>query len=654
MTKTFFQQQETARRKTWLLVMYFVLAVILIICAVYFAAVIALMGGGQQVQIQGMSTKMPIWHPEIFMLVTLITGFIVGLGSIFKIIALRSGGKTIASSLGGRPVHPDSIDTQERRLLNVVEEVAIASGTPVPPVYLLDNENGINAFAAGYAPSDAVIGVTRGCVDLLKRDELQGVIAHEFSHILNGDMRLNIRLMGVLHGILFIGITGYWLLRSTSRGRRRSSSKDGQAAAGIFIFGIALWITGYVGVFFGKLIKAAVSRQREYLADSSAVQFTRQPSGISGALQKIGGLAYGSKLDHSNAEEASHMFFANGITSSFVQLLATHPPLTQRIQAIDPAFDGDYPEVYLPTREELEAQALEESQSSSQPLEVLDKVIINPAKIAQQVGQPGPEHLLFAGQMLASIPQGISTQIHEPFGARVLVYSLLLDQKPEVREAQLTRLSECAEDGIANAVEAHFQKIASLGASYRMPLVDLAMPALKMLSPRQYTQFRENIHYLIDADMECSLFEFTLQYVLLRHLDPYLGEGQVETKSKFSNKEIHNACLDLLGTLAYMGNAGAQERSSAFERGLKTLNPSATLEFDPNKRFNLDVAKRSLHVLSAVAPKSKQIFIEACTACIAQDNFVSIEEAELLRAIGDALDCPIPPFLANQKVEATP
>ena len=321
----FFQSQEAARRKTSTLIVYFVLAVLAMIASVYLAGVAIVFATGD----------MPLekcWNPRFFCVVSLFTLGVVLCGSLYKIATLRGGGESVARMLGGRLLEPARATPPELRLLNVVEEMAIASGTPVPPVYLME-EPGINAFAAGFTPADAVVGVTRGAVERLSRDQLQGVIAHEFSHILNGDMRLNIRLMGFIFGILCLSLFGRILMRT--RGKKNP----------LPLFGIALFIVGSLGVFFGKLIKSAVSRQREFLADASAVQFTRNPDGIAGALKKIGGLALGSRLQSPEAESASHMFFANGLGRGFVALMATHPPLTERIRRIDPSFTGEFPKV---------------------------------------------------------------------------------------------------------------------------------------------------------------------------------------------------------------------------------------------------------------------------------------------------------------------
>ncbi|HET8645656.1 MAG TPA: M48 family metallopeptidase, partial [Vicinamibacteria bacterium] len=303
----FFESQDSARRRTRHLVFLFVLAVAAIVVSVWAAVGIAAQAAAAK-----METELP-WNPwalESLGWVAAVTLVIVLTGSLYKTFALRSGGPAVARLLGARPLNPNTDDLKERRLMNVVEEMAIASGMAVPSVYVLDGEKGINAFAAGFAPADTVVAVTRGTLDYLSRDELQGVIGHELSHALNGDTRIKLKLMGVLHGILVIAILGRILVRVTSdTGRSRSRDSKGDPRIVIILFGLALLAIGYVGVFFGRLIKAAVSRQRELLADAAAVQFTRNPSGIAGALKKIGALAAGSKVENARAEEASHLFF---------------------------------------------------------------------------------------------------------------------------------------------------------------------------------------------------------------------------------------------------------------------------------------------------------------------------------------------------------
>ena len=351
MATDFFERQSAARRSTKWLVVLFSFAVIAIV-GVVFLATWAAVGGfehyGHQATISS-AVDPPLadldyqalqW--EVPLGACAFTLLLIGGGSLFKIAQLNGGGTTVAENVGGIRVNPNTNDLVERRLLNVVEEMALASGVPVPPVFILPEEQGINAFAAGYSPSDAVVAVTRGTAEQLTRDELQGVVAHEFSHILNGDMRLNIRLIGLLHGILLLSLIGRILFRSFAYSGRSRSKNDGAGA--ILLIGLVLIIIGSVGSLLGNLIKAAVSRQREYLADASAVQFTRNPGGIAGALKRIGAAIKGSLLRHPNAAEMSHLYFSQGVWEGFTGLMATHPPLGKRIFRLDPAWNGQYPE----------------------------------------------------------------------------------------------------------------------------------------------------------------------------------------------------------------------------------------------------------------------------------------------------------------------
>lgn len=313
----FFQAQDRARANTTKLTLLYIAALLAITTAIYAIAILFL----QQDQGQ---TLADYWHPEIYAATTLATLAIIGLGTLVKTLQLRTGGPAVAESLGGQLITPKTADFQQRQLLNIVEEMSIAAGVPAPKTYLLP-EPGINAFAAGYTPKDAAIGITQGALDTLDRDELQGVVAHEFSHILNGDMRRNIRAIGLLFGIFLIALIGRILISV----RYRSRDSKNNSAAAFIILGLALIIIGCVGQFFGRIIQAAISRQREYLADASAVQFTRNPSGIAGALKKI--RDHGSRIQNPHATETSHLFFANALTSLF----ATHPPLEKRIAAIE-------------------------------------------------------------------------------------------------------------------------------------------------------------------------------------------------------------------------------------------------------------------------------------------------------------------------------
>ncbi len=438
MSTDFFQRQADARRTTKWLVILFFLAVVGIVGTVVVATTAALHGTRsiQQLRI----------HPEVSLdTVGIPLGAgafslaLIGTGSLVKLVQLRGGGTTVAESLGGRRLNHNTTDPLERRVVNIVEEMALASGVPVPPVYFLSEEQGINAFAAGYSPSDAVVAVTRGTAEQLTRDELQGVIAHEFSHILNGDMRLNIRLIGVLHGILLLGLLGRMLFNIASRGGgSRRSGKDG----GLYLLfiGLALLIVGYLGTFFGNLIKAAVSRQREYLADASAVQFTRNPEGIAGALKRIGAAVFGSRLSHPKAAELSHMYFGQGVWEGFTGMMATHPSLEKRILALEPNWNGVFPSMpqiaaAITELENVAGFVGRVAQADEVPVEVV-------RHSPDQVGNPTEQHRGYAAQLIENIPTEILEAVREPYGARAVMFALLLDPKAEVRERQFAALTE--------------------------------------------------------------------------------------------------------------------------------------------------------------------------------------------------------------------
>ena len=449
----FFAHQDRARRNTRWLVGLMVVAFVATVVLVYML-VIAVALGGQHDDSQaagGLLGRTSWWQPDLFVLVTSGVTFVIGGGSLYKTAQLSGGGEKLAEMLGGRRLPPDARDPLERKVLNIVEEMAIASGTAVPPVYLLDGESGINAFAAGLDIDSAVIGITRGAAEQLSRDELQGVVAHEFSHILHGDMRLNLRLIAIVHGILVLGLLGYYAMRiaASSGGSRRSSNKEGGGAvAAILLLGLALMIIGYVGTFFGSLIKAAVSRQREFLADASAVQFTRNPGGISGALARIAS-ANGSKLETPRAAEASHMFFASGLWTLF----ATHPPLTERIARIDAskaallAESGASGLATGPTAAGMAGvagfaggPAAASPQTTPPTAPIPTAGLAEPRSAIDSIGDPTAADIAHAHELLASLHPQLREAAHDPFGCRGVVYALLLDDDPNMRHQQFELL----------------------------------------------------------------------------------------------------------------------------------------------------------------------------------------------------------------------
>ncbi len=648
----FFQYQEDARKRTKLLIFYYALAVAMIIAGVYAVLILGMAFSGNNVQTGGAPPPPPppLWQPELLLWTVLGVGGIIGLGTLVKIATLSGGGKSVAEMMGGTPIAAETSDFNERKLLNVVEEMAIASGTPVPPVYIIEEE-GINAFAAGFHASDAVIGVTRGCAEKLDRDELQGVIAHEFSHILNGDMRLNIRLIGVLFGILLITVCGRMLLRigfySGMGGRRRSSGNGkGNNGLPLLLLGIALLIIGAIGVFFGRLIKSAVSRQREFLADAAAVQFTRNPDGLAGALKKIGG--YTSQLQSVHAEEASHMFFANSLKSSLGGLLATHPPLETRIQRLDAQF-----------KHNADQAAADSATAAGHPNAAVSGLAgetaahdnreprISAHQVTAGIGTLQAQSLDRATRLIKTIPESVRSAVRTPHGARAAVYCLLFTEEQQALEKQQQCLNTAADQAALDCIPTLRDPIADLPPGARMPLVDLAMTALQQQGVEQYRRFKQTVEELIDADNHVGIFEFALSRSLMRNLDPVFGRPEAPNVSHTRLSAILPHCLPLLAFLARYGNENDPEQAAAdFAAGLAELDgdPQRTAmpapDSDPVQAF-----QQSLSVLRRANGPLKKRVVAACVSAVLGNRNVTAREADLLRAVADSLDCPLPPLV---------
>jgi len=646
----FFESQDRVHKNTVRLVLLFVLAVVFLIIMTNLL-VMMVFGYFNSEQLQAGGSFLELMDWRTFATVSAGVGAVVLGGSLFKIMALSAGGKTVAEALGGQLIPQNTSDLNQRKLLNVVEEMAIASGTPAPPVYLLADEPGINAFAAGFSPRDAVIGVTRGTIDHLSRDQLQGVIAHEFSHIFNGDMRLNIRLMGVLNGILIIGFIGYFILRSSFYSRRGRSSDKG--AGGILALAIGLMVIGFAGTFFGGLIKAAVSRQREYLADASAVQFTRNPDGIAGALKRIGGLEFGSIVENPGAPEVSHAFFAQGITGFMQSLSATHPPLTKRIKRIDPHWDGKFASSDKPDKTGLPRNEQQASKKETVRREQLAKKVAavvtgaamaDVAKAIDQIGNPRQETINYARSLISELPAVIIEAAREPYGARAVIYSLVLDPGREVRGRQLTHLQEYADPGVFALTHKLIPEMDGLDIKYRLPLINIAIPALKQLSISQYKSFRENLIALIKMDSRVDLLEWSLQKILFNHLDGQFFK-LARIKSRYSHpRQLKKEVELILSVMAYAGHQDQSNVEAAFSAATKTLEFSG-LQLVAKNKISLSDLDRSLQKLAKLKPLAKPRLLKACAASITHDQKIAPVEVELLRAFSDVLDCPMPPII---------
>jgi len=656
----FFEHQDRARRNSRLLVVYFVVTVIAVIAAVYFAviAVLAYATNGTEQSVHVLE-----WHPQLLACVVGSVLTLIATGSIYKTWMLGSGGEHVAIALGGTKVQPNTRTLEERILLNVVEEMALAAGTPVPPVYLLGDELGINAFAAGTTPQNAVIGITRGAIQTLTRDELQGVIAHEFSHILNGDMRLNLRLIGLLHGILIIALLGYTVLRILVGFPGRSSRSDGEGKgtlgliAALFLVGGSLVAIGYIGVFFANMIKAAVSRQREFLADASAVQFTRNPSGIADALKKIGGWSKHAKITSARATEASHMFFGEGVATL---LFATHPPLQVRVKRLDPRFDGKFDVTTeishslsdLIDPRSLSMQLAPKNTSHESAQAGADRMQSNPHNAVEVIGEPTHDHIDHAHGLIEDLDERIAQDVRDPLGAVAVIYGLLLAPTGEqTRNLQWLELERSCDNRVLAELKRVLPSVDRLEVEQRLPIVCLALPALHQMSPPQFNAFRTTVRKLIEADRKRTIFEFSVQRFISKRLVQRLSLDRSKAAGRLSLIATQEAFQIVLSSLAHVGGT-TSDPSVSFQKGLSIAKATlGTMKLLPQDQCKLQDLDRALDGLANIAPKTSRILLEAFAECIAADHQVTLGEAELLRVISDALGCPMPPILVPNPSE---
>ena len=659
----FFAQQARVRRNGRWLVLLFALAVLAIIIAVDLICAFVLRIGARPAPLLGISIAVLV---------------LIGLCSLYRVASLSGGGGAVARGLDATPVPADTANPAWKRLRNVIEEVAIASGVPVPEIWVMENEPAINAFAAGYTPADAAICVTQGCLDKLDRDEMQGVIAHEFSHVLNGDMRLNIRLIGLLFGILAIGIVGRFLMYSGSGRSRRNGGN-------IALAGLALFVIGYIGLFFGKLIQAAVARARESLADASAVQFTRQTSGIAGALKKIAALVDGSQLQASGRDEVRHMLFGDADASSW---FATHPPILQRIRALEPQFDpreldkivhdwlqaGGNPDsinlqhgthdfaravhtfaqadgdvdIHEPVFSPPGAAAATAAPIAQAPAAIPNRaatLAITAAAIADRVGTPEVGDYRAAADLHARIPDALAGSARDPRGAMAVVFALTISDQPELQQRQLLVITQAFDASLAEAARSATAQMAQMHPMLRLPLAQLAFPALKRRPRPELERFVSALNALIHADDQVDLDEYCIaklvQVQVIAALDPAANfqAGSVRLH------DAQDALRDLCALVAHFGADDEDAARRAFLLGMQEALPGTTplYAIPEDWQSALDAALGQLARLTA---EGKQLTVRALTCAIAADGQVNVAEMELLRVACAVLGCPLPPLLS--------
>lgn len=644
----FFQSQQAARRRSSGLLWLFMLAVACLIGLTQLLVMATLHLGAHQ----GATLHAGFWSTFSWLtLAEIAIGVtaVVLIASVYKMRQLAAGGSAVAEMLGGQLIDRSSRDPDERKLLNIVEEMAIASGIAVPPVYVVE-ENSINAFAAGHDNRDVAIAVTRGALVLLSRDELQGVIAHEFSHIFNGDMKINLQLLGWLHGILFIGLVGRFLLDSLGRSSSRRHDRRG---AGLLLFlGIGLAVIGYSGTFFGKLIKAAVSRQREFLADACAVQYTRQPDGIAGALKKIGGCPSGAIIRHPNAPQLSHLFFGDGLGSQS-SLFATHPPLPERIAAIDPHWDGEFIAV--------DARAASATSPAIDPAHVHiingqihyvapetsagpAPALLNAAAVTQAletIGTPSAAHLEQARQSLATLPTNLHSLARESRGASAIVHCLVAGTQPEQRSAHLALLQRDAAGSVSSLCENILDEVSALPVTLRLPLIDLCLPSLRELGTRQRQALLQVVIAQVRLDQQVSLFEWALYRMLQDHLAP----GR-PSHTSLALPALAADASRVLAALALATHPETAAAEAAFRAGCQLLGLDSPA-WQPDALADMAGLDRAVQKLARLADLAKPRLLKACCTVLANEGLYTAPSIELLRAIADTLDAPMPPVVAT-------
>jgi Zn-dependent protease with chaperone function len=635
----FFERQAEARSQSRRLVVLFVLAVLAVMAAVNLV-LLSLIASAEAETFVIPNGKWMAMHPGTVVFGTLLVLAVVGLSSLYKSAVLRAGGGTVARSLGGTRLERDSQDPLRRRLHNVVEEMSIASGVPMPEVYVLEHEPGINAFAAGHTPSNAAVAVTRGALERLNRAELQGVIAHEFSHILNGDMLVSTRLIGLVFGLVVITLIGRTVLRFA----RHSGNRKGGVAI-VALAALAVVLLGYLGVFLGRLIQAAISRRRETLADSSAVQFTREPEGLKGALVKIGGFDQGSRMHDVGAEQVAHMLFAAGMA----RLFATHPPLIERIKALDPSFrESEFARANLEPQVSL-GSAGEHVTSESMPrvdagLSALAAapVAVQPTTVSQAVGNPGTREVEAAQVLARSLPTDILANLEGPGRALGLLLALVLDPKPDVRARQLTLVKERLGEQALTLIGRAEAAARRLEPVQRLPVLQTLFPALRRLPREDRLRIVEGLNRLILVDGRIEIFEYalgTLARVYLRdELQPVLRSRALHLDQVSIELQI------VFSTLAWHGAREEGAARRAFELGMHHILPMNRPSYAPVPGWP-GALDRALKVLDQLMPAAKEQLVEALVRTIAHDQRLTIDEAELLRAICAALHCPLPPLV---------
>ncbi len=629
---SFFENQDSARKRAkWLIVAY-ILAVIILVAAVN-AVIFAPLAYYTD------SGIMELFSERTFLAVSVsaITLLIIGSGSSYKISKISKKETYTASLFGGRYVDPSTENFKERVLFNVIEEISIASGVPLPFVYLLDNEESINAFSMGSYPGICVIGVTRGCLKHLNRDELQSVIAHEFSHIANGDTRLDCMLLGLLHGILVVALVGYFLVLGRTRSGKAIylGNRRNRPPLHFLPLGIALMVVGYLGVFLAKIIKKAIMRQQEYLADAQAVQFTRNPEALTSVFRKLMSRFPGSYINNLYAHEANHMFLAECLPRRLKGSFGMHPSLENRIKRVGIS-SGDSSEEKKTLRDKNKRGSKEEGEKPESR--------INAEKLAASVGTIEAAGLNYARSMFEIIPNYVLNNVHEISGAESIIYVMLFSASSDIKKKQLKHIKENVDLKIFNNVKKLDYDAVSLPSRFRLPLIDISVATLKGMDRDNYIRFSENIRFLIRANKKISLFEYAVYSMIKRHLKPAFAKTK-KTAVRYKNiKPLIPQCRILLSSLAHYGEENQKNKEKSYKSAFEKLGVDNYPEMFPEKKRGFKEIDKALKELDEAVPQVKKNIIKAAAVCVSADGWITVSQSELLRVIADAIGCPVPPL----------
>ena len=639
---TFFEHQQLARRNTRVMVILFVLATIAVVLAVDLVAATAHVFANDWLGEATIAQRFAAVPRALYVWASLGTALVIFAVSAFKVTQLGGSGAAVAEMVGARRIEPGTRDPLERRLLNIVEEMAIAAGVRVPAVYVMDGERGINAFAAGWDTTNCVVTLSRGALESLSRDELQGVIGHEFSHIVNGDIRLNIRMLGVLAGIVFIGAIGQFLMRSMRK-------SEGKGAGQIFAAGLALFIIGYVGLFFARLIKAAVSRQREFLADASSVQFTRNPDGICGALDQIRAATVGAMISGRHAEDISHMFFGQAVRVYWSGLFDTHPPLEERIRRVNPRFT---PSAYRTQRAAAPLAAeLPEETGAVGLAEPAGRRLADTgvewgrtaADSAKLVGALDAGKVDYAAKLIARVPAALREMVRDADGARAALVALLLGPKDDVMRTQLEAVRQVGAGVLAEQAARAAALTGVLSPAFHLTVLDLALPAIKAAPQAAKDELIAALEAVINADRRVTVHEFVILTLVRHQLAP-------QAKPLAADRNLGDARADVLVVLSLVAHAGVRsDATGAREDAVRTAMSAGLAELGlPDAApasLSLDAVGTALSNLKRLRPLEKARLVKGLFATVSADGTIRVIEAELMRLVGAVLDCPLPPLI---------